>query len=60
MTEHKCKHVANESLPAITRVTHRMLPGAPSRSDVESETDLCAICSGALVAILMQLETGKF
>ena len=57
MTTHVCRHIKREELPAITVVTQRTSPGAPTRaSDLDAETQLCAMCSGEVVALLMALE----
>lgn len=55
--EHKqCAHICRGELPAISRVQHVTIAGAPTRSELATETELCALCSGALVGLLMQLE----
>ncbi len=56
MTHYQCPHVRHGMLPAVTRVVQTMVPGAPSRSDLETETLLCALCTGLVVATLMGVE----
>lgn len=53
----RCAHIRRGELPAISRVQHATIPGAPTRSDLATETELCAICSGVIAATLIRLES---
>jgi hypothetical protein len=53
----QCAHVRRGELPAITRVRHDTISGAPTRAErLATETELCAMCSGMIVGMLTQLE----
>ncbi len=56
MTRHQCQHIQRGELPAVTSVVQTMVPGAPSIAMLETETLLCAICTGAVVYMLMRVE----
>ncbi len=46
------------TLPAVTTAAQHSIPGAPSRADLHTETQLCGACSGVLAAVLQRLERG--
>lgn len=63
MTEprrNKCRHVANQTHTATTRVLHIGIPGrSRSADDLNEETELCPMCSAALVMVLKRIEDPK-
>jgi len=53
----ECMHLKAHKWPAYSTVTHQTQPCASSHADpVHTETKLCLICSGELVALLQKLE----
>jgi hypothetical protein len=55
MTETKCAHIARaKPLPCTAVLSMRSQP--PSRADLDTRTQLCAMCAGRVVHLLMQLE----
>jgi hypothetical protein len=55
MTETKCAHIARaKPLPCTVVLLMRSQP--PSRACLDTQTQLCAMCAGHVVHLLIQLE----
>lgn len=53
--DYECAHIRNKLYSASTAVSHKSIAGR-THAELDTETKLCAICSGLLVTVLRELE----
>ncbi len=58
MPKLRCPHLRENQI-GHTELIHRLPEGSPSRSELHTETQLCAICSAKLANFMQRLERGE-
>lgn len=53
---HKCRHIAKGEHRPATTIHHRAIIGATRADELDDHTELCPICSAAVLTFLHYLE----
>jgi hypothetical protein len=56
MNTRQCRHIRKLQMRAMTTIQHKAIAGATRADELDELTQLCPICSGMIVSMLMFIE----